>query len=293
MHDFQDGHVPFGNYETYYKVFGKQDQDTLPLIVLHGGPGSAHNYMLDLSRLAESGRQVVFYDQSGCGQSTGPEDMEAYTFDLFMEELDNLRAQLSLDTVHILGHSWGGMLAIEYLLGNPRGVRSVTLASSMISMPLFIKELARLRKQLPKDVQQTLRKHEQQGTTNDQEYKDAYDAYHARHIRRIPDKPPYADAGENKKGEQIYHSLWGVNEAYPNGTLGSWDRIKDLGVISVPTLVTSGAYDELTPLQAQTTQNAIPGAKRVEFEFSAHLPHMEEPSAYVGVIRSFLESVEG
>ncbi len=293
MLDYVDGRASFGEFETYYKVFGENKSDTqLPLVVLHGGPGSAHNYMLDVSRVAETGRQVIFYDQVGCGLSTGPDDMAEYTFELFIDELNNLRDYLRIEDIHLLGHSWGGMLAIEYLLSKPQGVHSAILASAMISMPLFTKELSRLRAKLPKGVQKTLEKHEQDGSTNAQEYDDAYREYHRRHIFRGEQKPPYAQAPENDLAHDIYDLLWGVNEAYPDGSLGNWDRSQDLGKITVPTLVTSGTFDELTPKQAKMTALRLPNATRAEFAFSAHLPHMEEPGRYIETVNEFLAGVE-
>ncbi|MET0779558.1 MAG: alpha/beta fold hydrolase, partial [Candidatus Saccharimonadales bacterium] len=122
MQPTEDGYVTWGKYRTYYKVVGKQvDKNKLPLLVLNGGPGSSHDYLLDLRLLAENGRQVIFYDSVGCGRSDRPDDDSLWTIGFFIQEIDAIRKELKLKAVHILGHSWGGMLAIEYLLTKPSG----------------------------------------------------------------------------------------------------------------------------------------------------------------------------
>lgn len=291
MDKFTDGELAFSGYKTYYKIFGSPC-NRIPLVVLHGGPGSAHNYLLDLQRVSESGRQVVFYDQVGSGLSEGPDDTSQYTFNFFIAQLNSLRAHLSLNEIHLLGHSWGGMLAIEYLLTIPEGVRSLTLASSMVSMPLFAEEVKKLRKQLPKQIQRTLHKYEKSNDLDNPEYSEAYQAYHKQFIFRGDVWPKHLDAPDNELGKRIYRDLWGINEAYPNGSLKKWNRLQDLHKISTPTLITAGKYDELTPRQAVLTQQEISGAERVEFEFSAHATTAEEPQRYNEVICTFLAKTE-
>ncbi|HTE21746.1 MAG TPA: alpha/beta fold hydrolase [Candidatus Limnocylindria bacterium] len=134
--------------------------------------------------LADEGRQVIFYDQLGGGLSDRPRDDSLWTIPLFVEEVDRVRKHLGLQDIHLYGHSWGGMLAIEYLLTKPQGIRSVTLASSMIRMPLYQAEVDKLKQDLPNDVYATLAKHETAGTTDSDEYAKAVKEYEARHILR-------------------------------------------------------------------------------------------------------------
>ena len=109
-----EGFIPFLNYRTYYRIVGEKNEEKAPLLLLHGGPGSSHNYFELLDLLAKDHRQIIMYDQLGCGQSSIPEDTSLYNKDIWIQELVNLRNELSLDQVHILGQSWGGMLAIIY-----------------------------------------------------------------------------------------------------------------------------------------------------------------------------------
>jgi proline-specific peptidase len=293
MLPIKDGYLACNKHRVYYKIIGRQsDAKKLPLLVIAGGPGSPHNYLLDLQQIAQNGRQVIFYDQLGCGNSDHPTDNSIWGIGLFIDEIKTLRDKLKLKNVHILGHSWGGMLAIDYMLAEPSGVHGLILASSMISVPLFEEEMARLRKALPRGVDDIMKKHEASGDFGDPEYKQAYSIFSKKRIFRGEEWPPHLNAPPNSFGNGVYTTMWGPNEAYINGTLSQWDRKDRLREISVPTLITSGYYDELTPKQAGITKANIPNSKQVLFQNSAHMPHIEEPSAYRASVERFLEDIE-
>ncbi|MDQ3547814.1 MAG: proline iminopeptidase-family hydrolase, partial [Chloroflexota bacterium] len=154
----QEGSIPFRGYQTWYRIVGEQAApEMLPLLCLHGGPGAPSYYLEPLAAMAATGRQVIFYDQLGCGRSDQPSDPSMWTVVLFVDELRTVRDVLGLDRVHILGQSWGGMLLLEYALTQPAGVASLTLASTTSSIPAWISEANRLLTELPADVQETLR----------------------------------------------------------------------------------------------------------------------------------------
>ena len=288
MPQTKDGYIKFRGFKTYFKVVGKASRDKLPLLVLHGGPGGAHNYLLGLEALAAN-RQVIFYDQLGCGLSDRPNDDSLWTIDLFTEELAAVRQELSLENVHLFGHSWGGMLAIEYLLTKPKGIRSAILASAMISMPLYQDEVDKLKQALPADVSSALKKHEAAGTTDSSLYAWAYGEYGKRHLYRGEVFPSELTAPSGSVGEAAYRKMWGASEAYANGTMKDWDKTGQLKEISVPTLITSGQYDELTPWQAAVTRDSIPNSQLKIFTNGSHLVHVEQPEAYVAVLEKFLK----
>jgi proline-specific peptidase len=127
----REGTIPFKGYETWYQVFGDGEAPgKFPLLCLHGGPGAGHDYLESLAAMADTGRRVIFYDQIGCSRSSIPESKpEMWTVDLFVEEVDAVRDALGLDRTHLLGQSWGGMLAMEYALTQPPGLASLTVAS--------------------------------------------------------------------------------------------------------------------------------------------------------------------
>jgi proline-specific peptidase len=248
--------------------------------------------MEPLARMAETGREVIFYDQLGCGKSDRPDDPSLWTIDLFLDELRSIREHLELDRVHILGSSWGGMLAMEYALTNPEGLISLVLAGAPSSIPLWISEADRLREELPEDIQGVLRKHEDAGTTEEQEYQDAMMGFYHRHVCRLDPWPGYVSRSFDEMGMQVYTTMYGPSEFHATGTLKDWDITHRLPEIRVPTLITSGAYDEATPLVAGTTHNHINDSEWILFEHSSHMPFVEEPERYMQVLGEFLERVE-
>ena len=153
----KEGFVSFRGYQVWYRIVGDHDgPGKLPLLCLHGGPGATHDYLEPLEAIAATGRRVAFYDQLGNGNSARPNDPSLWTVALFVEELGKMRHALGLDRVHILGQSWGGMLAMEYALTQPAGLASLILADSPASAPQWITEINRLRAELPPDVRETL-----------------------------------------------------------------------------------------------------------------------------------------
>jgi proline-specific peptidase len=161
----REGRLEFSGHQVWYAVVGEATAQPgkLPLLCLHGGPGACHDYLESLAALAEDGRAVIFYDQLGCGNSDHPDEPSMWTVPLFVEEV--VRRALGLDRIHLLGQSWGGMLAMEYALTQPPGVASLTIASSPASMVQWVAEANRLRASLPADVQDALNRHEAAGST--------------------------------------------------------------------------------------------------------------------------------
>ena len=181
-----EGYTSFRNYKVWYRIVGDHEEaGKLPLLVLHGGPGAAHDYLEPLEALAATGRRVIFYDQLGCGRSDQPHNPDLWTVDLFVEELGVMRQALGLAHTHILGQSWGGMLAMQYALTQPQGVASLIIANSPASMPQWVAEANRLRADLPPEVQQTLLRHEAAGTTDDPAYQEAVQVFYDRHFCRV------------------------------------------------------------------------------------------------------------
>ncbi len=287
-----EGTIPFKGHSTWYQVVGEGEEDgKLPLLLLHGGPGGAHDYMESMGALAATGRRVIFYDQLGCGRSPVPSDPDRWTVELFVEEVDVVREALGLDRLHILGQSWGGMLGMEYALTQPTGVDSLILCDSPASMIQWVSEANRLRAELPPEVQATLLRHEQAGTTDDPEYEEACKVFYDRHVCRVPWSDSVARSFAQMPNE-VYMTMNGPSEFHCIGTLKTWDITGRLGEITLPTLIISGAYDEATPLISRTINEAIPGSEWVLFENSSHMPHEEEPERFHEVVSGWLERRE-
>ncbi len=288
-----EGHVAFRGFQTWYRVVGEgEEPGKLPLLCLHGGPGFSYDYLESLEDMARTGRRVIFYDQLGAGNSDRPSDPELWTVELFLGELRTIREELDLDRVHLFGSSWGGMLAMEYALTRPAGLASLVLASSPASIPLWAEETARLRSELPEDVRQTLDEHEQAGTLDDPAYEEATMEFYKRHLCRTDPWPDGLNRSFAKVNPEVYETMQGPNEFVITGTLKDWDITDRLGEIDVPTLVTSGRYDECTPRQAEIVHRGIHGSQRVLFEESSHVAFIEERDLYMQVLGDFLAGVE-
>ena len=287
-----EGRIPFKGHSTWYTIVGEgEEPGKAPLLLLHGGPGGAHDYMESMGELARGGRRVIMYDQLGCGKSPVPSNPAMWTVELFVEEVDVVRQALGLERLHILGQSWGGMLGMEYALTQPEGVESLIICDSPGRMDLWVEEANRLRADLPSDVQETLLKHEQDGTTDDPAYEEACLVFYNRHVCRVPWSDSVSRSFAQMPNE-VYMTMNGPSEFHCIGTLRTWDVTPRLGEITIPTLVISGRYDEATPKISKEVSDAIPGAEWVLFEESSHMPHEEEPERFRQVVGDFLAQTE-
>jgi L-proline amide hydrolase len=283
--------------ETWFRVTGDLrpgDADSpAPLIVLHGGPGAAHDYLISIADLAQNGRAVVHYDQLGNGRSTHYPERGAdfWTVDLFVRELHNLVDALGVaNRHHVLGQSWGGFLAQEYALTQPSGLSSLVIANSAASFPDFVSEANRLRAELPPEVEATLRRHEADETTDDPEYAEACKVFYARHLCRLdpwPDEVVEAFAWIDRD-PTVYHTMNGPSEFHVIGSIRDWQAKDRLDQIDVPTLIVSGRYDEAAPPLQETLRDGIRGSEWVLLEESSHLPHVEERERYMEIVGEWL-----
>jgi L-proline amide hydrolase len=291
-HKITEGYIPFKGYQTWYRIVGEgEEPGKLPLLCLHGGPGACHDYLESLDAVADSGRRVIYYDQLGCGNSHIDKSApEMWTIPLYVEEVDVVREALGLDRIHLLGQSWGGMLSMEYMFTQPKGIASLTIASSPASMIQWVEEANKLRDQLPPEVQATLLQHEAAGTTTSAEYVAAMHVFYDRHVCRVVPNPEYVQRSFAKLAQypEVYNTMNGPSEFHVIGTIKNWDVRSRLGEINAPTLVTSGEFDEATPVIAQTVQKGIPGAEWVMFENCSHITHAEEPEHFVQVLTDFI-----
>lgn len=289
----KEGFVPFRGYRTWYRIIGDRGKtDKLPLLCLHGGPGASWDYFEPLEPMASTGRQVIFYDQLGAGNSDLPKDPGIYTINLYVDEITTLRKALGLEEVHILGQSWGGMLALEYALIRPSGLKSLILADTTASIPQWESEASRLVSDLPMDVQQTLWSHLEAGTTDSVEYRNAWKIFSLKHILSLDPRPDYWIRMAGKPGDEVYRQMWGLSEIQITGNLKGWDVRERLGEIRVPTLVLCGRHDEATPVLAETIHRGIKGSERIIFENSEHCPHITETDRYLQVLENFISRAE-
>ena len=262
----------------------------MPLLALHGGPGSTHNYFRPLERLADE-RPVVLYDQIGCGNSDRPRDVE-WDVTVFRDEVAAVREQLGLDRIHLLGTSWGGMLAQEHVLSGADGIAGLVLSSTLANLQLWNDEQLKLKAELPPEVIELLERHEAAGTYDDPEYEEAMGAYFDRHFYRGPKPRPELEAMDKGRAPDVYRAMQGPNEWTTTGALKGWDTRARLHEIEVPTLVVRGAYDMCTEPIAQELVDGIPDARLSVLENSSHTPVLEETERYLELVGDFLREVE-
>ncbi len=284
-----EGYIDVEGGKVWYQIVGSGD--ATPLLLLHGGPGAPSHYLQPLDQIAVD-RPVIFYDQLGAGRSPAPADPALWTVDRFVEELGDVRAALGLEVVHILGHSWGSMLAMDYLLTEPEGVKSVIFASPALNVRRWTEDARELLKALPAETQAVIEQHELDGTTDSPEYQEAVMAYYGLYLSRSePWSSHLMDAFEGFNTE-LYGYMWGPSEFNASGTLRDYNREGDLPDLTLPVLFTTGRYDEATPETVQHFQSLVPGAKLLIFENSAHMTMLDEPDAYAKAIQDFLNNVD-
>lgn len=293
-----EGYADFEDHQTWYLVAGDLDAaragtGPAPLVTLHGGPGATHDYLLSMADLADDGRAVIFYDQTGNGNSTHFPDRGAdyYTVDLFVRELDSLIKHLGIGgRYHVLGQSWGGMLAQEHAITQPAGLRSVVLSNTAAAFGHFAVEANKLRADLPPDVEATLRRHEEAGTTSNPEYAEACNVFYGRHVCRLDEWPAEVLRSFELMDTHptVYHTTNGPSEFHVIGSFSDWSAVDRLDRITVPALVISGRYDEATPRVQQALVSGLPLAEQVIMEESSHMPFWEERNGYMSHVRKFL-----
>ena len=262
-----------------------------PLLALHGGPGAGSCRLSALEGLGDQ-RPIVLYDQLGSGRSGRPTDPTLWRLDRFVEELDAVRTQLGLGRIHLLGHSWGGSLAVQYLLSNgTRGVDSLILAGPLLSTRDWIKDADVLRRQLPVPTQEILERNETAGTTGSPEYQEATQVFNGRflfHRQPAPAAPECEDAPFNRV---IYKAMWGPSEFHATGNLVSFDVTNRLGGLHLPVLFVVGRFDEARPETVARYQKLIPGSRLEVIEDAGHMSMVDEPQRFLKVVRQFLGTI--
>jgi len=284
-----EGFVQVPGGRVWWRIIGHGSRT--PLLVLHGGPGASSLYLKPLEALADE-RPVVFYDQLGGGQSGRPDDNTLWTTERFVAELARVRQALGLTKVHLYGHSWGTIVASEYMLTRPKGVRSLILAGPALSIPLWEKDAKVLLATLPDSVQAALVKLESEQKFDTPEYQAAsmvfYNMYFARRQPWSPDlQKAFGDINP-----VVYGYMQGPSEFTVTGTLKGYDCTPRLHEIGVRTLFVAGQYDEVTPATVEYYKSLIPGAEMAIIPDAGHVAMQDEPEKYVQVLREFLRKAD-
>ena len=285
---------------TWCRVVGERDERT-PVLLLHGGPGYNSEYLRPFEALAATGRRVVRYDQIGSGRSPVADEQferrDVFTIDLFRRELAALRGQLGLREVHIVGQSWGCMLALEHVLSGASGVRSLVLESGPASIEEWNRETLRLRSELPADVLAVLDAEQTAGRQDSEAFLAAYAVWERTHVLRMDDPPEWERASLElfERDHRVYDLMTGGAE-FPTGDappeFDAWDVRPRLGEVTMPTLLLSGRYDEATPAVVRALYDGIAQSEWHILEESSHSCHSEEETRTMVLVADFLARVE-
>ncbi|SPM40385.1 Lysophospholipase, alpha-beta hydrolase superfamily [Mycobacterium numidiamassiliense] len=258
-----------------------------PLLAVHGGPGLPHNYIRSLERLAGE-REVIFWDQLGCGNSERPSDPALWTMKRSVAEMDAVVKELGLSRFHIFGNSWGGMLAQQYALDAAPAAVSLTISNSIASIPLFADMVTRLKSELDPATQSAIDRHEAAGTTYSAEYQAAIRTWNETYLCRVRPWPAELEDAFRRMGTEIFETMFGPSDFHIVGTVRDWDVFDRLTEIALPTLIVAGRYDECVPEHMREMHQRIAGSRFELFESSAHMPFIEEPERFDAVMRDFL-----
>ena len=285
-----DGFVNVLGYRLYFRSFTPSASKGT-ILCLHGGPGSNHEYLLPLADLTAFGYRVVFMDQLGCGNSELPIGTSTFTIAHNVEEVEGVRKALDLGKVHLMGSSYGGLLALSYALKYQANLRSLVTTGGLSNVPLTVAEMKRLLAELPAPIREVLTKFEAIGDFENPDYVKAVNEFYHRHLCRLPVWPKEVKSAFERMSKPVYYFMNGPNEFTITGTIKDENITSRLGSIQVPCLVTTAKYDEVTPVVAQEIHDAIPGSRLIRFEESSHTPMWEEREAYIRVLANFLDCV--
>lgn len=292
--------------KTWYKIIGhlspaanSTSPKNPPLIILHGGPGAAHEYLLPFTDLyTQSAIPLIFYDQIGNGRSTHlPEkagDESFWTESLFHHELDNLIDHFGLrdSGFDILGQSWGGMMGSSYAALRPKGLRRLVLANAPADIKLWKHGLENLRVTLPEDVQKALREAEETGDFESKEYEQAVTVFYQRHLcttKPWPAKEVEVALKWMSEYPEVYATMYGPSELTITGTLRNWSVLDKLSNIAVPTLVYNGAQDEAQDVcVAPFFWGISHKVKWVTIQNGSHFCHVEHREQVMRLVGDFL-----
>jgi L-proline amide hydrolase len=294
-----EGHLESGGQRTWYRVVGDLDASApkAPVVICHGGPGATHDYVEPIAELSRSGRACVVYDQLGNGRSDHLPDADPsfWTVELFERELTALAAHLGIaERYHVIGQSWGGMLALLHALERPPGLVSVVAADSPASIPGFVAGCNELLDAMDPEVSATIRAGERSGETSTPEFQAAVMEFYKRHVCRVDPWPDYVVRSfEAMEGDPtVYGTMNGPTEFTVVGTIKDFDITDRLGEIEIPVLLISGEHDEVRPHLTAAMHERLRRGERVVFEDSSHMPHVEEPERFLAVVEEFLDRVE-
>lgn len=289
--------TPDGKHRVWTKRVG--NNPGLKVLLLHGGPGATHDYFQAFdSYLPAAGIQYYYYDQLGSGRSDHPDNDKLWTIPRFVDEVEQVRKALKLDSSNfcLLGHSWGGILAIEYALKYQRNLKCLVISNMMASIPAYNASAQKVLMPAmdPKKLA-LVKRLEADHKTDDPRYMDTLVPMHyEKHVLRMPaaqwpEPVNYAFAHTN---EHLYSLMQGPSELGASGRLENWDRFAALEQIKVPSLVIGAGHDTMDPAYMKKMAGQLPHGQFLLCPKGSHMAMYDDQKTYFSGLISFLQGVE-
>ncbi len=300
----QDGGVqmipiqtPKGSFNVWTKRFG--NNPTIKLLLLNGGPGATHEYFECMENfLPAEGIEFIYYDQLGCGNSDNPKDTTMWDLARYVEEVEQVRTALRLDknNFYLLGHSWGGILAMEYATKYQQNIKGLIISNMMSDVPAYGRYADEvLAKQMDPKVLDTIRRIEAANDFDNPKYMEILmPNFYTQHILRRPldQWPEPVNRSFSKMNHSLYVTMQGPSEFGVAGNLVNWDRSKDLKNITVPTLTIGGKYDTMDPEHMKWMSTQLPKGSYLFCPDGSHMSMYDDQQVYMKGLIQFLQDVD-
>ena len=288
-------HTPKGEFKVWTRRVG--DNPAIKVLLLHGGPGTTHEYLETFDRYFPGASiEYYYYDQLGSAFSDQPDDPSLYTVQRFTDEVEQVRKALGLgkDNFYLFGHSWGGLLAIEYALAHPGKLKGLVISNMMASAPAHNEYVERvLAPQIDPAALAEVRALEAEGKTDDPRYMALLlPQFYERHFIRMPFAnwpEPLLRASEHLN-PKVYKPLQGPSELGIHGRLAQWDRFEDLARIDVPTLVIGARHDTMDPAYLRKMSQRLQQGQFLYCENGSHMAMYDDAACYFDGLLTFLRA---
>ena len=285
----EEGFLNTANGRIWYRISGKDKAGT-PMLCLHGGPAYGHYYMEPVEGFSDE-RPVIQYDQLGCGDSDRPDAPDLWSTDYFADELGDVISALGLKDFILMGHSWGAMLAMYYMVNRTQnGIRAAILSSPIASFSEMGRNMVELIRELPAEIAEAVLKGEEAGDYTSELFARGKDMIFGKYICRIPPQewPMSLVRSMTEMGQQVYMTMWGMKMINCTGVAKDFDVSGQLGEIKVPVLLTCGEYDYCTPSACEAYRAAMPDAELAVVADAAHHHLLEQPEAYRKAVKEWI-----
>jgi proline iminopeptidase len=288
-------HTPKGDFKVWTKRFGNNPR--IKVLLLHGGPGGTHEYFESFEGfLPREGIEFIYYDQLGSGRSDQPKDRDLWTVERFVEEVEQVRLSLGLDRTNffLLGHSWGGILAVEYALRYGQNLKGLVISNMMMSIPDYVRYANDvLAPQMPPSVLKEIDELEAKGQYENPRYMELLLANHyAQHVCRLPEWPEPVNRSFKNLNPDVYVLMQGPSEFRASGRLEKWDRKKDLPRLTVPTLVIGATHDTMDPTHMKWVAGQVRNGSYLLCPDGSHMAMWDDQKAYFPGLIRWLKAVD-